>query len=162
MPQHEDTIRELVSAVESGDEDTIRDILADEIDLIGEEGETISQDKMVASMLEQSNALDGMDYTVRNLWHDADDDAYITHLGLEGTFAHPMEMRPSPEAEKITVEPNGEDVEGSFAYMFRFDNDGQVAEFNGFESPQILMEMGVIEFAPGGVGTDEVEAAAED
>jgi hypothetical protein len=148
----EDHIRELVAAIEDGDEGTIREVLADEVKEFGGEHE-LPQDRVVESMLTLNRSLAGMEYTIEDLWHD--DGTYVLHLGLTGTFEEPFEFRTGPEEEPVTAEPTGEEVSGSFVYLLRFDDDGDLEEMVGYDDSQAMRQMGVLEYAP------DVEAAAE-
>lgn len=140
-----DSARGLVSAIESGDEATIRTLLTDEVAEIGSD-ETYSQDAMVESMLNLNAALAEMEYTIRNLWH-GDDDTYILHLDLTGTFDDPFILKTEPEADAVEIEPTGDDISGSFVYLLRFDDEGDIAGVAGFDDSEAMREMGIIEFA---------------
>lgn len=147
----EDRIHELVAAIEDGDEATIREILADEITHIGSD-ESFPQDRVVESMLNLHDALAGMEYTVEDLWHD--DGTNVLHLDLEGSFEQPLEIQHAPGADPVTVEPNGDEIAGSFVYLLRFGDDGLDA-MASFDDSQAMLGMGVLEYTSG------VEAAME-
>ena len=141
----EETIHELVAAIENGDEATIRGILAEEVSHIGSE-ESFSQDRIVESMLNLHDALAGMEYTVEGLWRD--DGTNVLHLDLTGSFEEPFELRPGIDADPVTVEPTGEEIAGSSVYLLRFD-DGELDAMASFDDSQAMLGMGVIEYASG-------------
>ena len=152
MMSKEDYIRELVAAIEGGDEETIRGILADEVTQFGTD-HSLPQDRVVESMLNLHRSLAGMEYTIENLWHDGG--TYVLHLDLTGSFEEPFEFRTGPDEDPVTAEPTGEEVSGSFVYLLRFDGDGNLEEMVGYDDSQAMLGMGVLEY------TSDVEAAME-
>lgn len=150
-------VRRLVDAVDDADGAALRDVLADEIDVIDGD-ESYPRDRVIEEVMALDAALSDIEYTIERLW-DETDDAYAVHVRVSGVFDDEYRF-PNPTGEgDLSVEPTGESVSGSAVYLLTVE-DGEVVAMRSHGYTEMMLSMGVIEFSGEQVG-DEAEASAE-
>lgn len=139
----ESLIRQLVEAIDDADEAVIREILADEIDVVDDE-RSYSQDRVVEEIMALDAALSDIEYTIERLW-DETDGAYALDIRVSGVFDDAYRFpNPTGEGER-SVDPTGESVSGSAVYLLAVE-DGEVVAMRSHGYTEMMLSMGVIEF----------------